>query len=103
MDGLSIHEVHKQDASIMFKRFHYLGDKEFIHSIAYGLYKDSELIGIANFGSPSGISTMKGWFGRSNDDEVCIFNDVHALAKTHDTITYEITTALNPNIKKEIV
>ncbi len=72
MDGLSIHEVHKQDAIIMFKRFHYLGDKEFIHSIAYGLYKDSELIGIANFGSPSGISTMKGWFGRSNDDEVCI-------------------------------
>lgn len=39
----------------------------------------------------------------TNDDEVCIFNDVHALAKTHDTITYEITTALNPNIKKEIV
>ena len=39
----------------------------------------------------------------TNDDEVCIFNDVNALAKTHDTITYEITTALNPNIKKEIV
>ena len=39
----------------------------------------------------------------TNDNEVCIFNDVHALAKTHDTITYEITTALNPNIKKEIV
>lgn len=39
----------------------------------------------------------------TNDDEVCIFNDVHNLAKTHDTITYEITTALNPNIKKEIV
>ena len=39
----------------------------------------------------------------TNDGEVCIFNDVNALAKTHDTITYEITTALNPNIKKEIV
>ena len=39
----------------------------------------------------------------TNDDEVCIFNDVNALAKTHDTITYEIATALNPNIKKEIV
>lgn len=39
----------------------------------------------------------------SQDEEVCIFDDVHSLAKIHDTITYEITTTLNPNIKKEIV
>ncbi|WP_320033420.1 alanine racemase [Halarcobacter sp.] len=36
------------------------------------------------------------------DEEVCIFDDVTALAKIHDTITYEITTTLNPNIPKEI-
>ena len=35
-------------------------------------------------------------------DEVCLFDDVKALAKVHDTITYEITTTLSPNIKKEI-
>jgi alanine racemase len=39
----------------------------------------------------------------TDDKEVCIFDDVEALAKIHDTITYEITTTLNPNIKKEIV
>lgn len=38
----------------------------------------------------------------SNDDEICIFNDVRELAKIQNTITYEITTTLNPNIPKEI-
>lgn len=39
----------------------------------------------------------------TKDEDVCIFDDVHTLAKLHDTITYEITTTLSPNIKKEIV
>ena len=39
----------------------------------------------------------------TNDEEVCIFDDVQALAKEHDTITYEITTTLSPFIKKEII
>ena len=39
----------------------------------------------------------------SNDDEVCIFDDVQELAKQHNTITYEITTALSTQIKREIV
>ncbi len=39
----------------------------------------------------------------SQDEEVCIFDDVRQLAKIHDTITYEIITTLNPNIKKEII
>lgn len=38
----------------------------------------------------------------STDDEVCIFDDATPLAKIHDTITYEITTSLNPNIPKII-
>jgi len=38
----------------------------------------------------------------SNDDEICIFEDVRELAKIQNTITYEITTTLNPNIPKEI-
>ncbi len=37
-----------------------------------------------------------------DDDEVCIYNDVTQLAKIHNTITYEITTSLNPNIPKTI-
>jgi alanine racemase len=39
----------------------------------------------------------------TDDENVCIFEDVNTLAKIHDTITYEITTTLSPNIKKEIV
>lgn len=38
----------------------------------------------------------------SIDDKVCIFDDVRQLATIHDTISYEITTTLNPNIEKEI-
>ncbi len=38
----------------------------------------------------------------STDDEICIFDDVRELSKIHDTIDYEITTTLNPNIPKEI-
>lgn len=38
----------------------------------------------------------------SDDDEICIFEDVRQLAKIHGTISYEITTTLLPHIKKEI-
>lgn len=38
----------------------------------------------------------------STDEEVCIFDDVKKLANIHNTITYEITTTLNPHIPKEI-
>lgn len=38
----------------------------------------------------------------SNDDKICIFDNVRELAKIQNTITYEITTTLNPNIPKEI-
>ncbi len=39
----------------------------------------------------------------TNKDEVCIFDDVTTLTKEHDTITYEITTTLSTQIKREIV
>ena len=39
----------------------------------------------------------------SDDQEVCIFDDVKQLAKIHNTITYEITTALKAHIPKVIV
>lgn len=39
---------------------------------------------------------------QSDKEEVVIFHDVKALAKLHNTISYEITTTLNPNIPKEI-
>ncbi|MFV0562424.1 alanine racemase [Malaciobacter mytili] len=38
----------------------------------------------------------------SDDEEVCLFDDAKNLAKIHNTISYEIVTALKPHIKKEI-
>ncbi len=39
----------------------------------------------------------------SQEEEICIFNDVKVLAKIHNTISYEITSLLNKNIKREII
>lgn len=39
----------------------------------------------------------------SQDNEVCIFDDVTQLASIHKTISYEITCALKENVEKEIV
>jgi len=39
----------------------------------------------------------------TDEDEVCIFDDVNELAKIQDTISYEITTTLSTQIKREIV
>ncbi len=38
----------------------------------------------------------------SDDDQVCIFEDVRELAKIQDTISYEITTTLSSDIKRII-
>lgn len=37
-----------------------------------------------------------------DDEEVCLFEDATQLANIHNTITYEITTSLNPHIEKKI-
>ncbi|XQC04917.1 hypothetical protein ACOAJ8_07820 [Arcobacter cryaerophilus gv. pseudocryaerophilus] len=39
----------------------------------------------------------------SDEEEVCLFDDVRELAKIHNTITYEITCSLKENIKREII
>jgi len=39
----------------------------------------------------------------SDEDEVCIFDDVRNLAKIHNTITYEILCSLKKNIKRQII
>lgn len=38
----------------------------------------------------------------STDEEICIFDDITKLAKMHNTIVYEITATLNPDIEKVI-
>ena len=38
-----------------------------------------------------------------DEDEVCIFEEAKTLAKLHNTISYEITTTLSNEIKREIL
>lgn len=38
-----------------------------------------------------------------SDESVTLFNNVYRLAKVHNTITYEILTALNPTLKRVVV
>lgn len=39
----------------------------------------------------------------SEENEICIFDNAKNLAKIHNTITYEITTSLSENLKREII
>ena len=61
-----------------------------------------------NYTTPEGFSilgriSMDNMSLDSTDHEICLFDDVRALAKIHGTITYEILTSLKANIKKEIL
>ena len=37
------------------------------------------------------------------DEEICVFDDARRLAKTHNTIPYEILSRLRSSINKRIV
>ncbi|MEA1916037.1 MAG: alanine racemase [Campylobacterota bacterium] len=50
-----------------------------------------------------GRVSMDSLFVEGSDEEICIFNDVKRLSIVHSTITYEILTILNSNIKRFIV
>jgi alanine racemase len=39
----------------------------------------------------------------SDEDEICLFDDVSSLAKLHKTITYEMLTSLKSYIKRKII
>lgn len=61
-------EISKKEAKKLIVDYHYLGEKDFLCSYAYGLkFKDdNELLGVAVFGSVGGSVTLKGWFGFDN-------------------------------------
>ena len=61
-----------------------------------------------NYTTPKGFKvlgrvSMDNLSINSDEEEVCLFDDVRELAKIHNTITYEITCSLKENIKREIV
>lgn len=70
-DLFSIKEVDKSLAYDFVKKFHYLQDAKFFAKFCYGLYNDieDELVGVATYSNPQGISAMKSWFGLENTDQ----------------------------------
>ncbi len=58
---------------------------------------------IANGLEILGRVSMDSFSVESNDEEVCVFDDVTHLAQIHNTIKYEILTNLKPSIKRVII
>ena len=63
-----VREVDKKSAREIVKKYHYLGEKDFMYTVAYGLYVKGfdEMIGCAIFGVVGGAIALKGWFGVDN-------------------------------------
>lgn len=62
-------EIEKNVAYEFIRRYHYLGDAKFFAKYSFGIFVDDELVGCATFSNPQGISSLKGWFGLTNDDQ----------------------------------
>lgn len=65
VERISINEAKK-----LIEKYHYLGKKKFMITYAYGirLKEDKEYLGSAVFGQVGGISSLKGWFGLTNEN-----------------------------------
>lgn len=60
----------------------------------YNISKELQILGNISMDSLSINSTK---------DTICLFDNVNDLAKLHNTISYEILTSLNPNLKRVII
>jgi len=63
----SLSLVSKSEAYNFVKKHHYLKDAKFFCVYAVGMFFNNEMVGVATFSNPQGISTLKGWFGLTND------------------------------------
>lgn len=64
-------EITKKQAKELVSKYHYLGEKDFMFIVAYGIIdsETGELLGCATYGRITGIVATKGWFGLSNSKE----------------------------------
>lgn len=67
-DVFTITQIGKDLAYAFVRAHHYLGKKDFVCQYAFGLWCCGELVGVATYSPPAGVSTLKGWFGLTNDD-----------------------------------
>lgn len=86
-DIFVIKEINKKQATEIIEKYHYLGNKKFMYTIAYGLFEKEnkdELLGCAVFGIVGGLATLKGWFSVDN---------------SHSNEYFELTRlVMNPNL-----
>ena len=63
-----IREISKAQAREIVKQYHYLGEKDFMFTVAYGLFEKGtdEILGSAIFGVVGGAIALRGWFGVDN-------------------------------------
>lgn len=65
----SIKEISKDVANSFVATHHYLGDA--VHPFPkfwIGMFMEEELVGVAIYGLPQGISAVKSWFGMKNEN-----------------------------------
>lgn len=60
---LYIKEISKLTASNFFKKWHYLGETQFISTVNYGAYYDGYLVGSISYGAPN-ATELDGYFDR---------------------------------------
>lgn len=68
----TIKRVCKNTCYEFVRRYHYLGDAQFMCEYGFGLYYRDEyntelMVGCATYASPQGTMALKGWFGLDND------------------------------------
>ena len=85
-DIFEVKTINKNTAEDIVKKYHYLGNKKFMYTVAYGLFEkeSNELLGCAVFGVVGGSLALKGWFGVDN---------------SHSNEYFELTRlVMNPNL-----
>ena len=77
---LRLKEINKLTASNFYKRWHYLGETDFISTINYGAYYDGWLVGVISYGSPN-AKKMRGLYDENTQDG---WWEIKRLAMTDD-------------------
>ncbi len=62
-------KIEKLEAYDFVKKYHYLSEAKFFSKFSYGLCHKGQIVGVATYSNPQGISSLKGWFSIGNEDQ----------------------------------
>ena len=95
---MDVREISKQDAKILIEKYHYLGDRDFRCKVAYGLFDNDRLVGVAVFHSVSAPETVVGLFGLERDEQDGIYElgrfVLHPDYNGHNNATWFLSRAI---------